>query len=348
MSTPVTAVARTEPARPPSGGYRSAGPVRPMSLARWRGPGTLRPPARSAAARAVGREAVAGYVFLSPWLLGLMLITAVPMLFSLYLSFTNYDVLSSWSDIEWVGLDNYRRAFSSDPTYWHAVTATTVYVGVSVPLKLGVALGLALLLNRSHFGVGPLRALFYLPALLGGSVALALVWFAMFGDDGALNGLLGIIGIDGRAWVRDPDWALTTLIVLAVWQFGAPMVIFLAGLRQIPVEYYESAAMDGAGPWTTLRSVTLPALSPVIFFNLVLEMINGFQGFTAAFVISNGQGGPVDSTMLYSLYLYIKGFTEFEMGYASALAWIFLVAVGLLTVFLFATSRYWVRYRDEE
>jgi multiple sugar transport system permease protein len=179
-------------------------------------------------------------------------------------------------------------------------------------------------------------------------VALALVWYAMFGTDGALNGMLQIIGIDGRAWVREPNWALATLIVLAVWQFGAPMVIFLAGLRQIPVEFYESAAMDGAGRWTTLRSVILPTLSPVIFFNLVLEMINGFQGFTAAFVISNGQGGPVDSTMLYSLYLYIKGFTEFEMGYASALAWIFLVAVGLLTAFLFVTSRFWVHYRDEE
>jgi multiple sugar transport system permease protein len=320
-----------------------------MAFARWRGAGRpVRPPARSAAARALGRDAVAGYVFLSPWLLGLMLITAVPMLFSLYLSFTNYDVLSSWSDVRWVGLANYRRALSGDPTYWHAVSATTIYVGVSVPLKLALALGLALVLSRSHFGVGPLRALFYLPALLGGSVALALVWYAMFGDNGALNGLLKIFGIDGRAWVQDPDWALTTLIVLAVWQFGAPMVIFLAGLRQIPVEFYESAAVDGAGPWMTLRSVTLPMLSPVIFFNLVLEMINGFQGFTAAFVISNGQGGPVDSTMMYSLYLYIKGFTEFEMGYTSALAWIFLVAVGLLTVFLFLTSRFWVRYRDEE
>ena len=349
MSNRMTAVTRTVPARPPSFRYRTDGPAAPSALTRWRGPsGPVRPPARSAASRTLGREAVAGYVFLSPWLLGLLVITAVPMLFSLYLSFTNYDVLSSWSDVRWIGLANYRRAFSNDPTYWHAVSATAIYVGVSVPLKLAIALGLALVLNRSHFGVGPLRALFYLPALLGGSVALALVWYAMFGDNGAVNSLLHIVGIDGRAWVRDPDWALTTLIVLAVWQFGAPMVIFLAGLRQIPVEFYESAAVDGAGPWATLRSVTLPALSPVIFFNLVLEMINGFQGFTAAFVVSNGQGGPVDSTMLYSLYLYIKGFTEFEMGYASALAWIFLAAVGLLTVFLFLTSRFWVRYRDEE
>jgi multiple sugar transport system permease protein len=319
------------------------------SVAQWRGPSRpVRGPARSTASRILNRESVAGYIFLSPWLLGLLLITAVPMLLSLYLSFTNYDVLSQWSEVQWVGLENYRRAFSDDPTFWHAVRATFVYVGVSVPLKLLLAFGLAMLLNRTRFGVGLLRALFYLPSLLGGSVALALVWFAMFGGDGAFNGLLRIVGIEGRPWAVDPNTALATLIVLAVWQFGAPMVIFLAGLRQIPVDLYESAAVDGAGTWDTLRSVTLPMLSPVIFFNLVLEMINAFQGFTAAFVISNGQGGPVDSTMLYSLYLYIKGFTEFEMGYASAMAWIFLVAVGLITVLLFVTSRWWVRYRDEQ
>jgi multiple sugar transport system permease protein len=315
-------------------------PVRPSrAAAPWSGP---RRPGRLAR-----REDIAGFVFLSPWLLGLLTITAVPMLFSLYLSFTNYDVLSPWSSVEWVGFDNYRRIFTADPAYWHAVRATMIYVGVAVPLKLTVALGVALLLNRAYFGVGILRGLFYLPALLGGSVALALVWFAMFGGDGAFNGLLSLFGIEGRSWVGDPDWALGTLIVLAVWQFGAPMVIFLAGLRQIPGDLYEAAAVDGAGRWAALRNVTLPMLSPVIFFNLVLEMINGFQGFTAAFVISNGTGGPVDSTMLYSLYLYIKGFTEFEMGYASALAWVFLVAVGLLTVILFLTARFWVHYADE-
>jgi multiple sugar transport system permease protein len=217
-----------------------------------------------------------------------------------------------------------------------------------VPLKLAVALGVALLLNRERRGVGVFRGLFYLPSLLGGSVALAVVWVAMFNRDGAFNGFLKLFGIEGRAWVNDPDWALETLMVLAIWQFGAPMVIFLAGLKQIPTELYEAAAVDGAGPVRKFLSVTLPMLSPVIFFNLVLETINGFQGFTAAFVLSGGTGGPVDSTLMYTLNLYINGFTDYRMGYASAMAWVFLVVIGLITTLLFTTGRFWVHYSDAE
>lgn len=286
---------------------------------------------------------MAGYVFLSPWLLGLMGITALPMLYSLYLSFTDYDLLSS---PQWVGLANYRRMFTTDPQYWHAVTVTVVFALTSVPLKLLAALAVALLLNRERRGTGLFRALFYLPSLLGGSVALAIVWQAMFGGAGAFNSVLGIFGISGKAWVNDPDTALGTLVLLAVWQFGAPMVIFLAGLKQIPRELYEAAEVDGAGRFRQLLNITLPILSPVIFFNLVLEMIHGFQGFTSAFVISNGLGGPTDSTMLYTLYLYIRGFGDFQMGYASAMAWVFVLAVGLLTALLFSTGRMWIHYSD--
>jgi multiple sugar transport system permease protein len=286
---------------------------------------------------------VAGYVFLSPWLLGLMGITALPMLYSLYLSFTDYDLLSS---PQWVGLANYRRMFGGDPQYWHAVTVTVLFALTSVPLKLLAALAVALLLNRKRRGTGLFRALFYLPSLLGGSVALAIVWQAMFGGNGAFNSVLSIFGISGKAWVNDPDTALGTLVLLAVWQFGAPMVIFLAGLKQIPRELYEAAEVDGAGRFRQLLNITLPILSPVIFFNLVLEMIHGFQGFTSAFVISNGTGGPTDSTMLYTLYLYIRGFGDFQMGYASAMAWVFVLAVGLLTALLFSTGRMWIHYSD--
>lgn len=292
------------------------------------------------------REGLAGYVFLSPWLLGLMAITAFPMLFSLYLSFTNYDVLSSWDAIEWVGLDNYQRMFSDDPAFWHAVTVTLTYALVAVPLKLLAALGVALLLNRERRGVGLFRSLFYLPSLLGGSVALALVWRAMFGGDGAFNDFLGLFGITGASWVNDPTWALETLMVLAIWQFGAPMVIFLAGLKQVPTELYEAAAVDGASKVRQFWNVTLPMLSPVIFFNLVLETINGFQGFTSAYVISNGTGGPVYSTLLYTLHIYDQGFAEFRMGYASALSWVFLLAIALITVVFFSTGRFWVHYSD--
>jgi multiple sugar transport system permease protein len=204
--------------------------------ARRRGPG-----------RGPRREGVAGYVFLSPWLLGLMGITAVPMLLSLYLSFTNYDTISPMSTAEWVGLANYRRMFTGDPHYWHSVRVTVTYALVAVPLKLGAALAVALLLNRAWRGVGIFRGMFYLPSLLGGSVGLAIVWYAMFGKEGAFNAFLSIFGISGRPWINDPDTALGTIILLGVWQFGAPMVIFLAGLKQIPTELFEAAWVDGAG-----------------------------------------------------------------------------------------------------
>ncbi|MCP3786521.1 sugar ABC transporter permease [Micromonospora sp. A3M-1-15] len=303
---------------------------------------------RRGAGRARLGEGLAGYVFLSPWLIGLMGITAIPMLLSLWLSFTDYDILTPLSEVRWVGLANYERMFTGDPSYWHAVRVTLTFALVAVPLKLAAALGVALLLNRTWRGVGLFRGLFYLPSLLGGSVALAIVWVNMFNRDGAFNSFLALFGIEGLPWVSDPDWALETLMVLAVWQFGAPMVIFLAGLKQIPTELYEAAAVDGAGTWRRFRAVTLPMLSPVIFFNLVLETIHGFQGFTAAFVLSNGTGGPVDSTLMYTLKLYISGFTDLEMGYASAMAWVFLVAIALITAVFFSTGRFWVHYSDGE
>ncbi|MDQ7910649.1 sugar ABC transporter permease [Phytohabitans sp. ZYX-F-186] len=304
------------------------------------------PAKRRGSRRGRRSEAVAGYVFLSPWLLGLMAVTAVPMLLSLYISFTDYDILSPLSEVEWVGLDNYERMFTADPSYWRSVTVTVSFALIAVPLKLAVALGVALLLNRAWRGVGLFRGLFYLPSLIGGSVALAIVWVNMFNREGAFNGFLGLFGIEGKPWVNDPSWALETLMVLAIWQFGAPMVIFLAGLKQVPTELYEAASVDGAGRFRQFRSVTLPMLSPVIFFNLVLETINGFQGFTAAFVLSNGTGGPVDSTLMYTLNLYIKGFTDYEMGYASAMAWVFLLAIGIITAVFFTTGRFWVHYSD--
>ena len=289
------------------------------------------------------REGVAGFVFLSPWLLGLMGITAIPMLGSLVLSFTSYDLLSPWEDLEWVGIRNYVRMFTNDPHYLEAVTVTVIFAIVAVPLKLAAALGVAVLLNRERRFTGMFRGLFYLPSLLGGSVALALVWRAMWSKDGAVNTLFGL---EGPNWINEPDYALGTLVVLAIWQFGAPMVIFLAGLKQIPMELYEAAAVDGANKWRSFWHITLPGLSPVIFFNLVLETINGFQGFTSAYVVSGGTGGPVDSTLMYTLYLYQSGFTDYEMGYASAMAWVFLVVVAVITAVLFSTGRFWVHYGD--
>ena len=230
----------------------------------------------------------------------------------------------------------------------HSVKITVLYAITATPLKLLVALGVAHLLVRQRRGTGLARALFYLPSLLGGSVALAAVWQSMFSRSGAFNNLLSVVGITGKPWVNDPQYVLGTVVLLGVWQFGAPMVIFVAGLKQIPQELYEAASVDGAGRWRQFISITLPSLSPVIFFNLVLEAIHSFQIFTSAYVIGGGLGGPVDATKLYTVLLYLEGFGESHIGYASALAWLFLVTIGLLTVVFFRTSRYWVHYADGE
>ncbi|MGW0084796.1 carbohydrate ABC transporter permease [Streptomyces sp. NPDC003393] len=306
-----------------------------------RGQATPRP-AEGARPRRRGQRAA--YVFLSPWIIGATVLTVGPMLASLYLSFTDYDLFDS---PKWVGLDNYVRMFTEDDRYWHAVTATVEYVAISVPLKLALALAVAMLLNKERRGTGFYRSAFYAPSLLGASVSVALVWRAMYGDGGGVGRLLGVFGIHVGSMVDQPRYALLTVIALAVWQFGAPMVIFLAGLKQVPRELYEAASLDGAGPVRRFFAVTLPMLSPVLLFNLVLEIIHAFQSFTSAFIISSGRGGPSDSTLLYTLYLYQRGFNDFRMGYASAMAWVLLVAVAAITVLLFRSASKWVFYAGE-
>jgi multiple sugar transport system permease protein len=285
------------------------------------------------------------YLFLSPWVVGALLLTVGPMLASLYLSFTDYDLFTS---PHWVGLENYRRLFTDDSRYLAAIWVTARYVLISTPLKLAAALAVALLINRPSRAQGVYRSAFYAPSLLGASVAVALVWRVIFDNGGAVDQVLAAVGIHTGGWIANPRYALLAIVILAVWQFGAPMVIFLAGLKQIPGELYDAAAVDGAGWWRTLRSVTLPMLSPVIFFNLVLETIHAFQAFTGAYVVSSGRGGPSDSTLFYTLYLYQKGFVEFRMGYASAMAWVLLLAIAAITAVLFRTSRRWVFYAGED
>jgi multiple sugar transport system permease protein len=302
------------------------------------------PPALAERLRQGLRANAAGYLFLLPWLVGFFLLTLGPTLASLYYSFTNYDLLTS---PEWTGLANYRYAFFNDERLRNAIVVTFTYVFWSVPLKLVAALGLAMILDRSVRGVGVYRAVFYLPSLLGASVAIAVLWRQIFGGDGLVNQLLAVVGIQGPAWVSHPDYALSTLIVLAIWQFGSPMIIFLAGLRQIPQDLYEAASMDGASAWRQFWKITLPLLAPVIFFNLVFQTIEAFKAFTQAFIVSGGTGGPIDSTLFYSLYLYEEAFANFRMGYASALAWLLLVIIAIFTAIAFGTSKYWVYYEDE-
>jgi multiple sugar transport system permease protein len=205
----------------------------------------------------------------------------------------------------------------------------------------------AMVLNKGIRGLPLYRAMFYLPSLIGASVAIAVLWRQLFAGDGLLNQFLGLFGIHGPSWISDPDTALYTLVALSVWQFGSPMIIFLAGLRQIPQDLHEAAMMDGAGPVRRFLKITLPLLAPVIFFNLVLQTIDAFKAFTPAFIVSGGNGSPIDSTLFYSLYLYIEAFANFRMGYAAALAWILLVIISAFTALAFLTSRYWVYYEDE-
>jgi multiple sugar transport system permease protein len=283
------------------------------------------------------------YLFLGPWFLGLIFITAGPILASAYLSFTDYSLIGRG---EWIGLDNYER-MASDPRFYQALRVTFTYVVVSVPLQLAFALLLAMILDRGLRGLALYRSVYYLPSLLGGSVAIAILWRQIFGADGLINQLLRFLGVENPpGWVSNPEYALGTLIILNVWTFGAPMVIFLAGLRQIPGMYYEAAALDGAGKIRQFFQVTMPLLSPIIFFNLVLQMINAFQTFTQAFIVSGGTGGPADSTLFYTLYIYQRGFGNFDMGYASALAWVLLLIIAGLTAVNFVASKYWVFYAD--
>ncbi|MFI6481104.1 carbohydrate ABC transporter permease [Nonomuraea sp. NPDC050663] len=301
------------------------------------------PPASLAAAPspAKPRQDRSGYLFILPWFLG-MAFTIVPFFASLYLSFTDYNLLNAPN---WIGLDNFADMFA-DATWWQSVKVTVIYTFVSVPLSLAMALGVAMLLNRGVRGLPVYRAVFYLPSLLGGSVALVLLWRYIFGLDGIVNAFLGVFGIEKIAWTSDPDFTLTTLIILHIWTFGSPMVIFLAGLRQIPAMYYEAAAIDGAGKWQQFRRITLPLLSPIIFFNLIQSLISSFQTFTQGYIFSGGKGGAANSTLFYNLYLYKQGFEQFHMGYASAMAWMLLIIIAAFTALNFALAKRWVHYEN--
>ncbi len=266
-----------------------------------------------------------------------------PLLASLALSFTHYDLFNNPT---WVGLTNYQQMLV-DHNLSQSIQVTLLYVVVSVPAILVLSLALAMLVNRGIRGLTLYRALIYLPSLLGGSVAIAVLWRQVFGAAGMLNQILALVNIHGPSWIGSPSTALYTLVVLNVWQFGATMIIFLAGLRQIPQDLYEAARVDGAGQVRQFLHVTIPMLSPVIFFNGLLVLIRAFQVFTSAYVISTGSGGPAGSTLLYSLYLYQQGFIDYNMGYAAAMAWVLLFVIAALTGMAFLTARFWVFYGDQ-
>jgi len=287
-------------------------------------------------------EAISFYLCISPWLIGFVLFVLGPMLASLAISVLRWDLLGEAS---FVGLRNYERVFTRDPLVWQSLKVTTIYTAVYVPMELVGGLALALLMNQKLRIERLLRTVYYLPSVLPG-VAFVVLWmWILHPDVGLINTLLSYVGIDGPRWLVDPDWALTALLLMSMWGLGRSMVIYLASLQGIGRQYYEAAAIDGANYWQAFWRITIPMLTPTIYFNLVLSVISTFQTFTSAYVGTDG--GPLDSTLFYVLYLFRQAFQFFRMGYASALAWVLFVIILGLTLMIVRSSRRWVFYGGE-
>ncbi len=288
------------------------------------------------------REAIWAYILISPWIIGFIIFTAGPMIASLYLSLTSYDIVKAPILL---GADNYIKIFAGDPHFWKSLQVTLTYAGIAVPLDLVVGFLLAFMLNAKIPAVSVWRTLYYMPSVIAG-VAVAILWSYLFnGRFGIINWVLSWFHIRGPGWLSSPQWALPALIFMSLWGVGGGMIIYLAGLQGIPTTLYDAAQVDGANSWHRLIHVTLPMMTPVIFFNLVMGVIGTFQYFTNAFVMT--QGGPVESTLFYNLYLYDNAFSYMKMGYASALAWILFAFVLVLTLLIFRTSAAWVYYEGQ-
>lgn len=284
-----------------------------------------------------------GLLYISLWLVGFLVFQLYPFVSSFVFSFTDYSLLKT---PKFVGLDNYYYMFFKDPLFWKSLMVTFVYVIFSVPFKLTFALLIALILAMKLKYINFFRTIYYIPSIMGGSVAIAILWKVLFDTDGVINRFLSYLSIGPINWLGNPDLALYTIGVLTVWQFGSSMVIFLAGLKQIPEELYEAARIDGASGIGSFLKITLPLLTPIIFFNLIMQMVNSFQEFTGALVIT--KGGPLNSTYVYVLKIYDEGFKFFKMGYASALSWVLFIIILLFTSLIFKSSSSWVHYEDGE
>jgi len=285
------------------------------------------------------KEAIWGYFFILPWIIGFLVLRLGPMITSLILSFTEYTILKA---PKFTGLTNFTKMFTNDPSFGAALKVTLSYAFFAVPVGIVLSLMIALLLNQKIPGVAIWRTVYYLPSVVSG-VAVAMLWVWIFHSQfGLINVGLNAIGIQGPAWLGDPSYALPALIIMSFWGIGGGMVINLAGLQGIPTELYEAASIDGANAWNRFWNVTLPMLSPVLFFNLVMGIIDAFQYFTNAYVMTNG--GPGRATLFYNLYLYQNAFRYYKMGYASALAWMMFLIILVLTLLIFKSSPYWVYY----
>ncbi len=284
-----------------------------------------------------------GYLFIGPWLFCFLAFNLVPFVISFVLSFMDYNMLSAPT---FVGLSNYVKLFTGDKLFKTSLGVTFRFVFIAIPLRLAFALLVALILNRQSKMVPLYRVVYYLPSILGGSVAVSVMWRYCFSKTGVLNTALQAIGIASNiSWISNKDTALWSLILLFIWQFGSPMLIFLSGLKQIPKSYYEAAECDGAGPLVRFFRITLPLLTPIIFFNLVMQMIGGFMVFSQAMIITDG--GPMNHTLVYALYLYRQSFAYYKMGYGCAMAWVLMTIIGFFTLLVFRSSSAWVFYENE-
>lgn len=281
-------------------------------------------------------ENIAGIIFSLPFIIGFLLFMVVPVGISFYYSLCDFNILSA---PVFKGLKNYKEMFS-DEVFWKSLKVTVLYAAVSVPLKLAFALAVAQLLLKTTKATGIYRALYYLPSIIGGSVAVAILWKRMFATDGLINTLLANFGLSPIPWLGNKNIAIWTLVLLTVWQFGSSMLVFLSSLKQIPASLYEASTVDGAGKWKQFKLITLPLLTPTIFFNLVMQMINGLLAFTQCFIITKGQ--PLNSTLFYMVYMYQQSFEFYNTGYGAALAWVMLLLVAIVTAILFATKKRWV------
>lgn len=292
------------------------------------------------------RSSAIGYAFVSPWLFGFLVLTAGPMLYSLYLSFTSASLLSPQ---RWTGLENYEQMLLDDPLFYESLLNTVHYVGFSVPLGIVLALALAVLLHQKVRGIAYFRTMFFLPSVTN-MVAISVLWLWIFNPEfGLLNSVLSWFAIEGPLWLQSEEWSKPALILMSLWGVGGMMIIFLAALQGVPSELYKAAELDGAGSWARFRKITIPMISPALFFNLIIGIIGSFQVFTQAFVMTGGaqpgsEGGPNNSTLFFVLYLYKKAFQEFKMGYASALAWVLFGIVAVLTFLLTRTTKRWIHY----
>lgn len=281
------------------------------------------------------------FLYILPWIIGFLVFQAYPFISSFLLSFTD---LSMLKDYKIIGLDNFRKIFTHDAIFVQSLKVTLVYVTTSVPLKLGFALFIAMVLNLRVKGIAVFKTLYYLPSILGGSVGIAILWRFLFNRSGLINLLLSKINIPPVNWLGSPKTSLITISLLSVWQFGSAMILFLAALKQIPKELYEAAIMDGCGRIRIFFKITIPMITPIILFNLVMQTINAFQEFAGPYLIT--KGGPLKSTYLYGLMLYENAFTFLKMGYASALSWVLFIIIMILTAIIFKSSEYWAFYQD--